>query len=169
MSEKGDSMSEHWNRFYTAYPKKEGRGAALKAWEKATKGMTPDELEVFTQKVVTSIHAQKKSRWDASERKYIPMPATWLNQSRWDDEISSAAEAPKQIVNEICQCGNKAFNRVMCSRCYTKMANPLFAEHMRHNLRNMGFTKSKDETWREASMRCLKANGLISLIPKSVL
>jgi len=162
-------MSHHWERFYSAYPKKEGRGNALKSWEKITKGMTPDELEVFTQKVVTSVLAQKKSRWDASERKFIPMPATWLNQSRWDDEIPTVSmQEKKDSTPDICRCGKYAFNRVQCSRCYTKQANPDFPEEMKANLRKMGFNKAPSETWREASMRCLEQNGLYSLIPGSL-
>lgn len=163
-------MSHCWERFYTAYPKKEGRGNALKSWDKITKGMTPDELEAFTQKAVTAINAQKLSRWNASDRKFIPMPATWLNQSRWDDEIPSSSQqrvnAERQ--NEVCACGNQAFNRHVCSRCYTKMVDPVFHEHMKHILRNMGFTKKTDESWRDASMRCLRNNGLLSLIPESL-
>ncbi len=162
-------MSHHWERFYSAYPKKEGRGNALKSWEKITKGMTPDELEVFTQKVVTSILAQKKSRWDASERKFIPMPATWLNQSRWDDEIPTVSmQEKKEGTPDICGCGKYAFNRTHCSRCYTKQANPGFQEEMKANLRKMGFSKVPNETWREVSMRCLEQNGLYSMLPGSL-
>ena len=163
-------MTEHWTRFYSSYPKKEGRGNALKSWEKITKGMEPDELELFTQKVVAAINSQKISRWNASDRKFIPMPATWLNQSRWDDEIPSISQQSTQSERqpEICACGQPAFNRHVCARCYTKMVDPLFQEHMRHHLRDMGFAKKNDETWRDASMRCLRNNGLVGLIPKSV-
>jgi len=34
------------------------------------------------------VEAQKRSRqWVESDGKYIPHPATWLNQGRWDDEV----------------------------------------------------------------------------------
>jgi hypothetical protein len=39
---------------------------------------------------------------------------------------------------------------------------------MKHNLRNMGFTKKADESWRDASMRCLRNNGLTGMVPKSI-
>ena len=160
-------MSEnHWIRFYSAYPKKEGRGAALKAWEKITGKMTPEELEAFTQKAVMAIDAQKRTRWDASERKYIPMPATWLNQCRWDDEVESLTQKVlEDKKKDFCGCGLPAFNRVHCSRCYTKLANPEFKEQMSEKLRQMGFTKKHGESWRDACMRCLNECGLNKLLP----
>jgi len=156
-----------FDRFWNAYPKKEGKGAAIKAWEKATKDMDVGELLDFTDKAVLAIDAQKRERWDASERKYIPMPATWLNQCRWLDEIKSHVELRQQSIEE-CGCGNPAFNRKLCPRCYTKEANPDFKQQMTENLRKMGFNKLTNETWRDASMRCLTANGLAAMIPETI-
>jgi hypothetical protein len=162
--------SHHWERFYSAYPKKEGRGAALKSWQKITNGMGHEELEKFTQKIVTAINAQKLSRWNASDRKYIPMPSTWLNQCRWDDEIQSSIEKPitKYAVIDLCQCGQKAFNRKLCARCYTKLANPELPDLMKDTLRKHGFTKNSGESWRSACMRVLYENNLVKLLPDSI-
>ena len=32
----------------------------------------------------------------AGEEDYIPNPATWLNQGRWEDEIAPPPETPEQ-------------------------------------------------------------------------
>lgn len=157
-----------FDRFWSAYPRHVAKGAALKAWEK----INPDEE--MTQRIVLAIQAQKQWRWKMEElngnlperqKRFVPdwkHPATWLNQACWDDELPSFVE--EKIKSEshadLCQCGEKAFNRHQCARCYTKTANPGFADEIKQNLRNMGFTKSKDENWREASMRCLKTNAL---------
>jgi hypothetical protein len=156
-----------FDRFWSAYPKKEGKGAAIKAWGKATKDLSVDEIIDFTDKAVLAIDAQKRERWDASERKYIPMPATWLNQCRWLDEIKSHVEIRQQSV-ETCGCGAPAFNRKLCSRCYTKVATPELQSQMMENLHRMGFKRHGNEPWIETSMRCLTLNGLCAMIPRTI-
>lgn len=67
-------------RFWMAYPKKVGRGAAEKAWLKA--GIN-GEIE----QVMSAIESQKQSdQWIKDGGQYIPNPATWINQKRWLDE-----------------------------------------------------------------------------------
>ena len=39
-----------------------------------------------------AISAQKRSRqWTENNGQYIPNPATWLNQRRWEDELTQEA------------------------------------------------------------------------------
>ena len=67
--------------FWQAYPRKVGKGASRKAWEK----IKPDEN--LKNKIITAVEQQKKSKqWTKDEGQYIPHPATWLNQERWEDE-----------------------------------------------------------------------------------
>ena len=41
--------------------------------------------------VLLAVEKQKKSKqWQADQGQYIPHPATWLNQGRWDDELEEA-------------------------------------------------------------------------------
>lgn len=67
--------------FWSRYPKKEGKGAAVKAWKAATKKAEPSAI-------LAGLDARIAS-WSAAstERKFIPLPTTWLNQERWTDEI----------------------------------------------------------------------------------
>ena len=148
-----------FDRFWSAYPKKEGKGAAIKAWEKATKDLSVDEIIDFTDKAVLAIDAQKRERWDASDRKYIPMPSTWLNQCRWLDEIKSHVDIRQQSV-ETCGCGQPAFNRKMCCRCYANMSNPGLKVDIAATLSKLGIRKSRDESWRDACVRGMKKSGL---------
>jgi hypothetical protein len=63
-------------RFWEAYPKRIGKGEAQKAWEKHR-----PPLEA----VLTALDRQRA--WLGREGgKYIPNPATWLNQGRWEDD-----------------------------------------------------------------------------------
>ncbi len=67
--------------FWEVYPKKVGRKAAYKAWLKAK-----DKPSI--EKILSSLEAQKKSdQWKKESGKYIPNPATWINDGRWDDEV----------------------------------------------------------------------------------
>lgn len=75
--------------FWAAYPRKVGKEAARRAFAKVPKEAWP--------LLVPAINAQKLSRqWQKDGGQYIPNPATWLNQGRWEDE---AAEAQAQTNN----------------------------------------------------------------------
>ncbi len=74
------SGDAEFHRFWTAYPKRIGKKAARKAFDKAIKATDIDTL-------LAAIKLQKQSpQWTKDNGQYIPNPATWLNQGRWDDE-----------------------------------------------------------------------------------
>lgn len=66
--------------FWTSYPRKVGKQAARKAF---------DKVNVPVKTLVTAIERQKCSaQWRKENGRYIPNPATWLNQGRWEDEVA---------------------------------------------------------------------------------
>ena len=66
--------------FWQAYPKKVGKQAAQKSFAKAIK-------QTDLQTLLAAIERQKRgSQWSRDNGQYIPNPATWLNQGRWEDE-----------------------------------------------------------------------------------
>ncbi len=71
---------QSFKQFWTLYPKKIGKKAAMKAWDKA-KDKPP--IEIILQKLSEQI---KSEQWKKENGQFIPLPATWLNQGRWDDE-----------------------------------------------------------------------------------
>ena len=74
------------SKFWPAYPKKVGKDAALKAFEKRD----PDSMLV--ELMLKAIEAQSKlKQWTDEGGKYIPNPATWLNEGRWKDETKPVA------------------------------------------------------------------------------
>lgn len=78
--------------FWSAYPKKVGRQAALKAWER----IAPDEQ--LGREIIAAVDAQKTSRqWLKDEGQFIPHPTTWLNQRRWEDEGYLGADPPPSL------------------------------------------------------------------------
>ena len=83
---KGD---ERFDRFWKAYPKRKGKGAALKAFTKLK--VTDEMLETM----LAAIEAQKKTaQWQKEGGQYIPMPSTWLNQMRWEDDADELPFEP---------------------------------------------------------------------------
>lgn len=68
--------------FWETYPRKVGKKAALKAWNKAN-----DKPELSA--ILAAIKNQANSpNWKKDGGKFIPHPATWLNQGRWDDVVT---------------------------------------------------------------------------------
>ena len=81
--EKGvKKIDADFETFWKEYPRKTGKGAAKRAFEKALqKGATLESL-------VSAVRRQKcGSQWTRDGGQYIPHPATWLNQERWEDEV----------------------------------------------------------------------------------
>lgn len=75
-----------FEKFWSAYPKKVGKQAAKKAFNR---------VKVPVETLLTAIERQKCSaQWSKDGGQYIPNPVTWLNQGRWDDELEQPQETP---------------------------------------------------------------------------
>lgn len=75
------SSDERFTTFWSAYPKKVGKGKAEKAWKKIPTPATTLEA------ILKALEWQKKSeQWAKEYGTYIPHPATYLNEKRWEDE-----------------------------------------------------------------------------------
>lgn len=79
--------------FWSAYPKKVGKGAAEKAWKKAKANLDS---------VLAAIKVQASSdQWRKENGQYIPNPATWINERRWEDGVAgddSVAGDPNELI-----------------------------------------------------------------------
>lgn len=71
---------ERFERFWKAYPKKVGKDAARRSFDKRK------PTEELLGMMLTAIDQQSTSQqWTRDGGQYIPNPATWLNQGRWQD------------------------------------------------------------------------------------
>ena len=87
-TEECDHFTELFDRFWNAYPRKESKPVARKAFEK----IKPDDALV--EKMIESINKWKQSsQWTENGGRFIPYPASWLNQQKWNDEPPVAAPA----------------------------------------------------------------------------
>ncbi len=79
------SKSNDFDRFWAAYPRRDGKAVAERAFLKALKrkGVTADQLiDAATRRVSIP----------TTERRFIPMASTWLNQERYLDAKDTTPE-----------------------------------------------------------------------------
>ena len=79
---KAPQYTEDFKAFWTAYPRKTGKGAAWAAWQKTTPVLGTALSALFWQ--------VRSKDWTKDGGAFIPLPATYLNQRRWEDEPQRA-------------------------------------------------------------------------------
>ena len=79
-------MLADFDQFYRAFPRKVGRGDAERAYSKARKLATPDQLLAGARRYATSRAGE--------DSKYTKHPATWLNSKGWLDEVPTSSGQP---------------------------------------------------------------------------
>ena len=77
-----------FNTFYSEYPRHDSKQVALLKFHKIMSEQKTDEKkEELLSKMLSAVRIQKQSeQWQREGGKFIPMPSTWLNQQRWEDE-----------------------------------------------------------------------------------
>ncbi|MDZ4799475.1 MAG: hypothetical protein SGI92_15035, partial [Bryobacteraceae bacterium] len=103
--------------FWHAYPRKVAKPAALKAWTR----ICVDDRLLGT--MLAALERQVQSeQWRKDGGAYIPHPATWLNQHRWDDEVGPLPTLASPASSDgRCACGELGVVRAnndawLCSR-----------------------------------------------------
>jgi hypothetical protein len=76
--------SNDFDKFWELYPKRVAKADAVKAWNKAIKRKSPDELLKLTK-----VYSEGK----LPDMTYIPYPASWLNKELYED-IEEPKEKP---------------------------------------------------------------------------
>jgi hypothetical protein len=83
-----------FDEFWRLYPRKTGKGAAIKSWLKIKDPKSTLHL------IIGALAWQISSdQWTKDEGQFIPMPATYLNQQRWLDEPVRVAKRPDTPIN----------------------------------------------------------------------
>lgn len=73
--------------FWTAYPRKNSKGRAERTWLK----LKPSEQLV--QQIIAGVERAKTSAdWKREGGRFIPHPATWLNNRGWEDEQGAVVD-----------------------------------------------------------------------------
>jgi hypothetical protein len=77
---RSSKLDEHFEEFWSAYPRKVSKATARKAWPKACKKLEAPRL------VKAASYWAGLWQQAGTEAQFIPYPATWLNGERWSDE-----------------------------------------------------------------------------------
>ena len=81
--EQETAQTNSFESFWKVYPKKQSKPTAQKAWDK----LNPDAE--LTEAIINAVERAKMSRqWKERDGQYIPLPASYLNQRRWEDDLS---------------------------------------------------------------------------------
>lgn len=83
-------VEREFEDWYSRYPRKRGKGQALKAYKAARKKVEAADLIKALQ--------EQSSALTAKGPEYTPYPATWLNGERWEDDVESSS-APKRLTD----------------------------------------------------------------------
>jgi len=84
------STSKDFSAFWLSYPRKVGKGAARKSFDRSIAKIDgPDPPGTLMAAL-----ARIKPTW--TDPQFIPHPATWLNQERWEDGEAVQLQAQQQ-------------------------------------------------------------------------
>lgn len=79
-----------FDTFWETYPRKVGKGQAVKAWRAATRTTAPEVILDGLRRHLPGLTAR--------EGRFIPHPSTWLNGQRWGDELEAPTASDTRTV-----------------------------------------------------------------------
>jgi hypothetical protein len=93
-----------FNDFWNLYPRKQAKKKAQDAWRK----IKADELPAILNGLRTAMQAEQ---WQRDGGQFVPLPASWLNGRRWEDEALAVAPAPQppRRKNELDDAGRATY------------------------------------------------------------
>lgn len=77
-----DESDPDWVRFWAVFPRRESKQEARRAWAKLHP--SPELVEAILSALSWQVPYHQ---WNGAKRAYCPLPATYLNQARWEDEM----------------------------------------------------------------------------------
>lgn len=88
LKKESESVAASFEKFWAAYPNKKAKKLAFQKWIQIRP--SPELAE----KIIGAVEAFKKTdQWKRDKGRFIPHPATYLNQERWEDELK--VDSPK--------------------------------------------------------------------------
>lgn len=78
---KPSALPNGFAEFWSAYPKKDGKEEAIKAWKKL------ENVDELLPTIIDSVNEKSRSEaWLKDGGRFIPYPSTWINGRRWADQ-----------------------------------------------------------------------------------
>jgi hypothetical protein len=90
-----------FEEFWKIYPRKVAKGEARKAW------LTTTSIRPPIADLLKAVYAARASKqWLKDDGEYIPHPATWLRQERWEDQHEVDLSQLHSATGKVCAyCG----------------------------------------------------------------
>ena len=101
-----EEKSIQFEQFYGEYPRHVGKEQAKKAFLKLSPDKTLFQTIIEKLKLQKEMCTIKSDNWLKEGKKYCPMPSTWLNNRRWEDEIvepKSSKWHPNDTISDDCK------------------------------------------------------------------
>jgi hypothetical protein len=86
---KAATADDSFDRFWSAYPRKQAKAEAAKVWKS-------QKLAPLADLIVADVTRRRIDDVQWRDPQYIPHPTTYLRQRRWEDEILTAEQAQPQ-------------------------------------------------------------------------
>jgi hypothetical protein len=122
-SEQG--AQEPFEEFWRIYPNKKGKKPAKDRWKRRN---LDDKLPLILSKL-----KQQVTEDDSWKRGFIPNPLTYINQERWDDEItksnkqSCGKQAYQQSIRREQTAASEKSEEIVCAQNFQVIANKALA------------------------------------------
>jgi hypothetical protein len=107
------SIAEDFDQFWARYPRRTGKLAALRAYEKARRLDSAEHI-------LAGVERYRRTMPD--DPQYRPHPATWLNAGRWLDEDDEPVARPVRVE---CPHEPRCNSKVWCAALRDKEARML--------------------------------------------
>lgn len=83
--------TDEFEKFWKIYPRKKGKGKAFEQWQK--------NGHPGVDRIITVLElAKQHPDWLRDGGQFIPHPATWLSQKRWDDDYGQPQPIERKAV-----------------------------------------------------------------------
>ena len=105
-SKYAQARGEDFERFWSMYPRKEGKQKAKSAFSK---------INVDIDVLLSALDGHKRSaQWAKNNGEFIPHASTWLNGKRWEDElVADYSSVPKGASGKLGEAELYAIQRVL--------------------------------------------------------
>jgi hypothetical protein len=87
-----NGCGEFFSQFWAIYPKKANKTQARQVWQEI------DPTTELAEQIVKAVERQRGTeQWQRDGGRYIPNPATWLSDRRWEDEADGLSKAEIEV------------------------------------------------------------------------
>lgn len=132
---RSEETDQDFQKFWQAYPKKVAKDQAKKAFKKI------NPSSELLDEMLNSVEKFKKTDgWKKDGGQYIPYPATWLNNKRWEDSVE---------IPDVKNTSDKYADEPPLEELYAKWSNDAIEEEKRMFERE----RQKQAEWEEKKQR----------------